>query len=604
MLRTIPSRPAAGITVRGSIAQHAARWFTTLVRLRTARVRSPFATLALLAAIACSDDPASVEGPRPVASVTVAPAAQSLTVGQSATLTASLADASGGPITGRPIAWRSDRPDVATVTTAGAITAIAAGVATIEATSEGKRGTAVITVTRVSVARVDISPTTLSLMEGETGVLTALAKDANGTVLDDRAFAWRSSDVTIAAVDANGRVTAVRAGAAAITAETEGKAGTLELTVRLVPVATVAVSALQALLETGDQQALTATLKDAAGRVLEGRTVSWTTSNTAIATVSDAGVVTARGLGQVTITATSEGKSASTVTAIEAAPSADLIYQRTNPLANEIHVLGFGAGAAPVRVNAGNVSHQPTVSADGSRLAFFVSMVAQNGEIVEDIFVVDRIGTNMKRVTATPGVDNAPAWSPLPGSSLIAYHRLEPTNGRSDIWVMNADGTNARNLTGELPIEYSRGEPAWSPDGQWIAFSQSRGTAGPGRGSIWIMRADGSGKRQLTVHPDNGFDLNPSWSPDGQRIAFQRGGIAIVTVATGEVAYLGLPGTSIQPAWSPDGRHIAFAWRPSEPGSGVWELYTVRPDGTGMRLRTTNPAWGGGVSPAWIVASR
>lgn len=54
------------------------------------------------------------------------------------------------------------------------------------------------------------------------------------------------------------------------------------------------------------------------------------------------------------------------------------------------------------------------------------------------------------------------------------------------------------------------------------------------------------------------------------------------------------------PAWSPDGRHIAFAWLPSEPGSGVWQLYTVRPDGTGMRLRTTDPAWGGGASPAWI----
>jgi Tol biopolymer transport system component len=165
---------------------------------------------------------------------------------------------------------------------------------------------------------------------------------------------------------------------------------------------------------------------------------------------------------------------------------------------------------------------------------------------------------------------------------------------------MNGDGTNARNLTADLPADLMRGEPAWSPDGAWIAFTSSRGTAGPGRGSIWIMRVDGSEKRQLTFHPENGFDLSPSWSPDGQRIAFQRGGISIVSVATGEVTNLGIQGQSSQPAWSPDGRHIAFAWRPSEPGSGVWQLYTVRPDGSGMRLRTTNPTWGGGASPAWI----
>jgi len=180
------------------------------------------------------------------------------------------------------------------------------------------------------------------------------------------------------------------------------------------------------------------------------------------------------------ITAGSEGKTASTTTLIEAPPSADLIYQRTDLVANELYVLGFGAGVAPARLNAGNVSHQPTVSADGSRLAFFVSMTGPTGEVVEDIFAVDRIGTNMKRLTTAPGVDNAPAWS-----------------------------------------------------------------------------------------PDNGFDLSPSWSPDGRRIVFQRGGIAIVTVETGEVTYLGLPGRATQPSWSPDGRHIAFAWLPSEPGSGV-----------------------------------
>ena len=568
----------------------------------TRRTFTPLAALALLVALACSGDnaPVGTPAPKPVATVTVSPATQTLTVGGTGTLTAALADAAGKPITGRTVTWTSHRPDVATITAAGVVTAVAEGVAQIDAASEGKYGTANIVVNKVPVARVEITPATLSLDEGETGALSATAKDANGGVLQGRAITWRSSDVTVAPIYANGQVLAIRPGTVTITAESEGKAATLELSVRAIPVANVVVSPLAQPLEKGDVFSLTATAIDASGRVLSGRTITWSTSDAAVATITTDGQVTVRGVGPVVLTATIDGKSDRVSGYADAPPTATLLYQRTTPIENELYTLGFGPGDAPSRINAGNVSHQPTVSPDGSRIAFFVAMTTPAGEVVEDVFAVDRVGTNMKRLTTAPGVDNAPAWSPVPGANLIAYHRLDVATGRSDIWVMNADGTNARNLTGDLPQDLSRDEPAWSPDGQWIAFAQSRGTAGPGRGSIWIMRADGSAKRQLTLHPDNGFDLSPSWSPDGQRIAFQRGGIAIVTVATGNVTYLGLPGTAAQPAWSPDGRHIAFAWRPSAPGSGEWQLYTVRPDGSGMRLRTTNAAWGGGVSPTWI----
>ena len=598
-MSTTRSLPSRGQPARAATTWNRSRWSSHLRRI----VASPFAALALLVAMACSDDdPAgTAPPPAPVATVTVTPRTQTLTIGQTTTLTAALADAAGNPITGRLIAWTSNDETVATVSAAGVVTAIADGAAQIDATSEGKYGTAVVVVSRIPVASVTITPATLSLTEGEASTLTAVAKDAAGGVLNGRAIAWNTSDATVAAIDATGRVTAVSAGTAAITAESEGKMATLEVTVRITPVANVVVNAMPALMETGDQQALAARLTDAAGRVLSGRTVTWTSSNPAVASISAAGVVSALTTGTVTITATSEGKTGSATTTIDAAPVADLLYQRTSPTANELFVLGFGAGAAPRALNAGSVSHQPTVSPDGTRLAFYVSMVGPIGEIVEDIYAVDRSGMNMKRLTTAAGVDNAPAWSPAPGANVIAYQRLDVTNGRSDIWLMNTDGSNPRNLTTDLPADLTRGEPAWSPDGEWIAFSSSRGTAGPGRGAIWIMRADGTAKRQLTVHPGNGFDLAPSWSPDGQRIAFQRGGISIVTIATGQVTTLDLPGVQIQPAWSPDGRHIAFAWQPSEPGSGRWELYTVRPDGTGMRLRTTNVQWGGGGSPTWIA---
>jgi len=678
---------ASSVASRGRAARRTTSWIGGLRARGVARlVLAPFAALALLAAIACSDDdPTSVTQPVPVATVTVSPGIQTLVIGATATLTAALADAAGKPITCRPITWVSNRPAVATVTAAGIVTAISEGVAQIDASSGGTYGTANIVVTRTPVARIDVTPATLSLANGETGVLSATAKDANGAVLEGRAITWisnhpavatvtaagvvtavaegvaqidassegqygtaniivtrvpvarveitpatmslvegqtgalsasiydangamlqgravtwRSSDESVATINANGDVTAVGAGTVATTAESEGKTATVQVTVRAAPVANISVSPLKPGLETGDVFSLTAVAQDAAGRALS-RTITWSTSNGAVATIAPNGQVIVRGPGTVTLTATAEGKTGSVTGVADAPPAANLLYQRTTPLSSELFTLNLASGNAPAKINAGSVSHQPSVTGDGSRIAFFVSMTAPNGEIVEDIFAVDRVGTNMKRLTTTPGVDNAPAWSPTPGLSLIAFHRLDAATGRSDIWVMNGDGTNQRNLTADLPIDLVRGEPAWSPDGQWIAFTSIRGTAGPGRGSIWIMRVDGSGKRQLTSHPDNGFDLHPTWSPDGQRIAFQRASVAIVTVATGAVTYLNVPGVAAQPSWSPDGRHIAFTRLDPGPNGAEWQLYTVRADGTGMRLRTTNPLWGGGVSPTWIA---
>jgi TolB protein len=97
-----------------------------------------------------------------------------------------------------------------------------------------------------------------------------------------------------------------------------------------------------------------------------------------------------------------------------------------------------------------------------------------------------------------------------------------------------------------------------------------------------------------------GFDASPTWSPDGQRIAFIRqyefdSDITFVNATGGAPVRLELPGRQFTPAWSPGGEWIAYA----QLEIGFMNLYTVRPNGTDVRLRTFDPTWGGGLEPAW-----
>src|SRR6266571_4158567 len=273
----------------------------------------------------------------PVASVAVSPASATLIVGATQQLTATPLDANGNPLSGRTISWTTSALGVATVDANGLVTAVAPGSATITATSEGKSGTSAITVNPVPVASVAVTPGSATVSVGGTLQLTATPLDANGNPLSGRAVSWTTSAPGVATVDANGNplsgrtvtwvssntavatvsasglVTGVAPGSATITATSEGKSGTAAITVNPPPVATVTVSPASASIRVGNTVQLTATLKDANGNVLTGRTVTWTSSNTKTATVNASGLVSGLATGSATITATSEGKSGTSI---------------------------------------------------------------------------------------------------------------------------------------------------------------------------------------------------------------------------------------------------------------------------------------------------
>src|SRR5207249_1643593 len=142
----------------------------------------------------------------PVASVLVAPSAVNLLVGNTAQFTGTAQDSAGTVLSGRAITWTSRAPATATVSSTGLVTGAAAGAVTITATSEGRTGSAAITVNPVPVASVSLSPTTLSAAVGQAVQLTATPRDASGSPLSGRVVTWSTSNAAIATVTASGQV--------------------------------------------------------------------------------------------------------------------------------------------------------------------------------------------------------------------------------------------------------------------------------------------------------------------------------------------------------------------------------------------------------------
>lgn len=250
--------------------------------------------------------------PTPVASVVITPQSVSIGALASAQLSATVSAASGATLADRIVSWSSSDTSVAVVSSSGLVTGLVPGVATIFAASEGVSGSSTVTVGVTPVESVVITPTSAALLVGQSVTLTATARDASGNPLSSRAVSWSTSDANVAALAANGAaviVTATGAGTATVSATSEGRTASVAVTVSLVPVGTVELSAATVNLNVGATSVLTATTRDANGAVVTGRTIAWTVANATIASVSSTGLVTGLATGTTTVTATSEGKS-------------------------------------------------------------------------------------------------------------------------------------------------------------------------------------------------------------------------------------------------------------------------------------------------------
>ena len=246
-----------------------------------------------------------------VESVSLNKSEMTLTEGESETLAATVTPDNAE---NKSIIWSSNNEAVATVDANGTVTAKSAGTAVITATStNGKSAGCTVTVEKkqIPVTEVRLSESTVGIVEGSTYKLTATVLPGNTT--DSKNVSWSSSNSEVATVDANGTVTAKSAGTAVITATSKnGKSAGCTVTVsrKEIPITEISLDKSSATLTEGETTTLVATVLPE--NTTYGKSVKWSSSNVAVATVDLMGKVTAKSAGTAVITATSEnGKTAS-----------------------------------------------------------------------------------------------------------------------------------------------------------------------------------------------------------------------------------------------------------------------------------------------------
>lgn len=255
---------------------------------------------------------------------------------------------------------------------------------------------------------------------------------------------------------------------------------------------------------------------------------------------------------------------------------------------NGIYVMNAdGSGVTRLSGNGNWNEYNPTWSWDGTRIAY----QSTNNTYFFDIWVMNADGSGATRLTTSEPqpptyqlYNGDPSWC----TDRIAFYSTQ--DGDNEIYFMHEDGSEITRVTFSPGMDYA---PNLAPDCDHVVFVSRR----DGNEEIYTIGTDGNGETRLTDNPAS--DRDPAWSPDGTRIAFTstrdgRQQIYVMNVdGTGVTRLTNDAADDRTPAWSPDGSEIAF----TSNRDGNDEIYVMNADGTGQLRLTNDPA--SDSHPAW-----
>ncbi len=365
----------------------------------------------------------------------------------------------------KDISWSSNNEAVATVSEDGTVTAKSVGTAVITATStNGKTASCTVTVEKklIPITEVLIDKSSATLTEGESTTLTATVLPENTT--DRKDISWSSSNNDIATVDTTGHVEAKKAGTVIITAtSSNGKTAECTVTVekKLIPITEVSLSESAVGIIEGNTHKLTATVLPE--NTTDSKSVSWGSSNEAVATVSEDGTITAKSAGTAVITATStNGKTVGCTVTVskKEIPIVDVALNRTSATITEGDILNLTATVLPENTteskNIGWSSSNndiATVDSTGKVTAkqagtVVITATSSNGKTASCTITVEK-----KEIPITEVVLNKTSAAVDEGETIRLIATVYPentTNGKSIKWSSNNNTVVTVDLMGNV----------------------------------------------------------------------------------------------------------------------------------------------------------